>query len=125
MEQEKYLASRVNRIKKTRDAIIALGDPDDMMLQVLDIFKKTDVVPDVGRYYTFVYKPDTPDIQYDEHPFVAVTGLYRWGFRGLNFHWGTERNYNWMNVVGNLHIVYPLEVSDVRDIPFQKFRINR
>ena len=125
MEQEEYLASRVNRIKKTRDDIIALGDVDDMMTEVLDIFNKTDVVPDVGRYYTFVYKPETPNIRYDEHPLVAVTGIYQWGFRGLNFHWGTERNYNWMGIVGNLHIIYPLELSDARDIPFQKFRINR
>ena len=44
-------------------------------------------IPEVGKYYTFVYSPKTPNIQYDEFPLVAVTEIFSWGFRGLNYHY--------------------------------------
>jgi len=27
-------------------------------------------------------------------------------------------------VIGNLHVVYPMELEDLRSIPYQKFEIN-
>ena len=72
-----------------------------------------------------VYQPKTPNIQYDEFPLVAVTDVFNWGFKGLNFHWGNVRQYTWQEVIGNLHIVNSTEVESLRTIPFAKFRINR
>lgn len=124
MEQEDYLISDTNRIEKKVDSIINLGDPDDMMIEILDTLKTTEIIPTVGRYYTFVYSPKTPRIDYDQHPLIACIGLFKWGFRGINYHWGDFRNYTWEEVIGNLHLVYPLELSDMRSIPYQHFRIN-
>ena len=78
----------------------------------------------MGRYYTFVYAPKTPIIQYDAHPLVAVTDVFRWGFKGLNYHWGEMRQYTWQEVVGQLYEIYSDEIADAREIPFGKIRLN-
>ena len=124
MEQEDYLINDTNRIESRVNKIISLRDSDDMMIEILGILTTTEVVPTVGRYYTFVYSPKTLRIDYDQHPLIACVGLFKWGFRGLNYHWGDFRNYTWEEVSGSLHLVYPLELNDMRSIPYQHFRIN-
>jgi len=123
-EQEEYLRNETDRTEKLIDILSETTDPDDMMLTIIETLTDTVVVPDVGRYYTFIYKPITPRIKYDEHPLIACVGLFRWGFRGINYHWGDYRNYRWTEVIGNLHVVYPMELEDLRSIPYQKFEIN-
>ena len=78
-----------NRIRSVVNGIRGTEDPDDLMLEMMEALNKTVTpVPDVGKYYTFVYAPKTPIIQYDAHPLVAVTDIFLWGFKGLNYHWG-------------------------------------
>ena len=103
-----------------------LSDPEDMMLEIMNLLKDTVTpVPDVGKYYTFIYAPKTPRIRYDQFPLIACVGLFRWGFRGMNYHWGGDfRNYTWNEVLGQLHIAYPMEMDDLRSIPYQNFKIN-
>ena len=124
MEQEEYLEDQRNRLEKDVSDIIALDDADDRMLAVTEILTETEVVPDVGRYYTFIYAPKTPRIRYDQFPLIACVGIFQWGFRGYNFHWPAFRNYTWEEVVGYLHTAYPLEMNDLRSIPYQNFQIN-
>tara|TARA_E500000318_G_scaffold83005_1_gene78520 strand:+ start:11497 stop:11829 length:333 start_codon:yes stop_codon:yes gene_type:complete len=106
------------------DQCIKLNNPDDMMLLIIETLEETEIIPEVGRYYTFIYKPKTNRIRYDEFPLVAVTNVERWGFRGVNYHWGDFRNYTWQEVQGFLHVVYPLELNDLRSIPYQNFKLN-
>ena len=124
MEQEEYLEDQRNRLERDVSNIIALDDADDRMLAVTEILTETEVVPDVGRYYTFIYAPKTPRIRYDQFPLIAFVGIFKWGFRGYNFHWPAFRNYTWEEVVGYLHTAYPLEMNDLRSIPYQNFQIN-
>ena len=124
MEQEEYLEDQRNRLERDVSDIIALYDADDRMLAVTEILTETEVVPDVGKYYTFIYAPKTPRIRYDQFPLIACVGLFQWGFRGYNFHWPAFRNYTWEEVVGYLHTAYPLEMNDLRSIPYQNFQIN-
>ena len=124
MEQEEYLEDQRNRLERDVSNIIALDDADDRMLAVTEILTETEVVPDVGRYYTFIYAPKTPRIRYDQFPLIACVGIFQWGFRGYNFHWPAFRNYTWEEVVGYLHTAYPLEMPDLRSIPYQNFQIN-
>ena len=70
--------------------------------------------------YIFIYSPKTPNIQYYQNPLVAVTEVFRWGFRGFNYHWGQVRQYTWEELQGNLYEIYPDELADVREIPFGK-----
>ena len=123
-EQEEYLRNETDRTDNLLDILSGTTDTDDMMLTIIETMTDTDVVHDIGRYYTLIYKPITPRIEYDEHPLIACVGLFRWGFRGINYHWGDYRNYRWTEVIGNLHVVYPMELEDLRSIPYQKFKIN-
>ena len=101
------------------------SDPEDMMLEIMNLLKDTVTpVPDVGKYYTFVYNAKTPSVQYDQHPLVAVTDIFSWGFRGINFHWGKVRQYTFPEVVGGLYQVDEMELRDLRTIPFGRIRLN-
>ena len=125
MIPEGYVESKLNRLEHVVSDIIAMTDADDMMLAVTETLSETEVVPDVGKYYTFIYAPKTPRIRYDQFPLIACVGLFRWGFRGMNYHWGGDfRNYTWNEVLGQLHIAYPMEMEDLRSIPYQNFKIN-
>ena len=129
MEQEDYLASDTQRVENLVDDIRTSGDPDDMFLALMEVLTTKELVPQVGRYYTFIYQAKTPRIEYDEFPLIACIGVYNWGFKGLNYHWESRgnafHNYTWDEVGNNdLLLVYPNELQDMRSIPYQKFRIN-
>ena len=113
-----------NRIRSVIDNLIGNEDPDDLMLEILDAIQETGKVPSVGKYYVFVYNPKTPNIQYDQNPLVAVTNIFQWGFRGINFHWGEVRQYTWNEVPGSLYEVYAEELADLKEIPFANIRLN-
>ena len=118
--------SRIDILKKR---IKTFSDPDDYMLVILELFDERDLIPDPGKYYTFVYQAKTPRIVYDEHPLIACLNLHQWGFTGLNFHFeGTEypkvRNYTWQEVIGQMHIVNNSEIDYMKSVPYRKFRLN-
>ena len=114
-----------NRIRGVADGLIGTEDPDDLMLEFMEACNDTVTpVPNVGSFYFFVYNPKTPDIRYDQNPLVAVTEIYRWGFRGINFHWNDYRNYTWNEVAGQLYEVYSEELNDLDMIPFKKILLN-
>lgn len=102
------------------------NDPEDMMLEIMDLLRDTVTpIPDVGGFYTFVYNPKTPNITYDQHPLVACTDIFRWGFRGINLHWRQSRNYTWEELAGQLYVVQYEEVDDLLAIPYAKFILNK
>ena len=114
----------MDRIAEISDNLIGVESPDDLMVEILEALSETETVPEAGNYYTFVYQPKTPGIQYDEFPLVAVTDVFNWGFKGLNFHWGNVRQYTWQEMIGNLHIVSSNEIESLRGIPYGKIRLN-
>jgi hypothetical protein len=116
--------SNVNRVRAVLDGVIGNEDPDDLMLEILEVVKESGKVPSAGKYYIFVYNPKTPNISYDQNPLVAVTDVFQWGFRGINFHWGEMRQYTWSEVAGSLYEVYQSELKDLQAIPFGNIRLN-
>jgi len=113
-----------NRVRKIIDNVVGTEDPDDLMIELMEVLTESGKVPQSGKYYVFVYQPKTPNIQYDQNPFVAVTEVFSWGFRGINFHWGKIRQYAYNEIAGQIYEIYSEEVADVREIPFGKFRLN-
>jgi len=113
-----------NRVRSVIDNVIGTEDPDDLMLEIMSVLQESGRVPQAGKYYTFVYNPKTPNISYDQNPLVAVTEVYKWGFKAINFHWGQLRQYTWSEVAGQLYEVYPDELADLREIPFANIRLN-
>ena len=117
--------TKLNRLRGVVDDLTGTESPDDLMLEVMDILSEGGKTPEAGNFYCFVYRPKTPNIQYDQNPLVAVTDVFDWGFRGLNYHWGAMRQYTWNEIAGGLYLIAPEELADAREIPFQNIRINR
>ena len=115
---------RMRELKKRIDNL-GSNDPEDIMLIIMDILKEEVLYPEPGKFYTFLYKPKTPDIEYDQHPLIACTSLEKWGFKAINFHWRKSRQYTWEEVVGKLHVVRYNELDDMNSIPYAKFRLNK
>jgi hypothetical protein len=111
-------SSRVSQLKRK---IEGLTDSESIMLEIMDVFRETEFIPDVGKYYTFIYLPKTQGIKFDQFPLIACTDIQRWGFRGLNFHWGEVRNYTWLEVSGKLHTIKNDEIEYLRSIPYARF----
>jgi len=113
-----------NRIRTVSDDLNGTEDPDDLMMKLMELMDEGAKTPEVGKYYIFVYNPKTPNIEYDQNPLVAVTDVFSWGFRGVNFHWGKVRQYTFQEVAGGLYEAYPAEVKDLQAIPFGNIQLN-
>ena len=109
------------RTEELQEQIEGLTSADDIMMNIMEVFSQTELVPDAGGYYTFVYNAKTPGV-FDEFPLVAVTFVDRWGFQGLNFHWGTSRNYTWNEIVGRLHVIQNDEIEYMRSLSYANFK---
>lgn len=115
----------MSRLSSIVENLIGTEDPDDLMLEMMDALNDTVTpIPDAGEFYVFVYTPKTQGIRYDQNPFVAVTDIFPWGFRGINFHWGKSRQYTWTEIAGQLYQVTNDEINDLEKIPFAKFMLN-
>ena len=111
-------SSRVSQLKRK---IRNMYNPDDIMLSIMEVFTRSEFIPDVGKYYTFIYLAKTPDITYDQYPLIAVTSVERWGFKGLNYHWNEFKNYTWQEVAGKMHVIEANEIEYLRSLPYSKF----
>ena len=101
------------------------SDPEDLMMVIMEVLKEEVLYPEPGKFYTFLYRPKTPEIEYDQHPLIACTSLEKWGFRGMNFHWRKSRQYTWAEVIGKLHVIKYDELDEMLSIPYAKFRLNK
>ena len=124
LELEKNPTARVEELKR---AVLEANttDPEEIMLFIMEIFTIEVLYPEPGKFYTYVYNAATPDITYDQHPLIACTGLFRWGFRGLNFHWQEYRNYTWEEIAGKLHVVEFQELDELLALQYGKFLLNK
>ena len=113
---------KINRIAPLVKKLIGTESSDDLMRELTNILPKTKESPKVGRFYIFVYNAKTSGIRYDQNPLVAVTEVFKWGFKGINFHWGESRQYTWDEVAGGMYEVYDTELEDLRRLPFSNIR---
>jgi hypothetical protein len=115
----------INRIVGN-DINLRTDDPEEMMLEIMELLNDTVTpIPEVGKFYTFVYNAKTPGKTYDQHPLIACTSIEQWGFKGINFHWRQSRNYTWQELAGQLYIVQYNELDDLMAIPYGKFILNK
>ena len=116
LDQEVNLESNPTaRVEELKARVIKenVNDPEDIMLLIMEIFTIQEIVPEAGKFYTFIYNAKTPNISYDQHPLIACVEVFRWGFRGLNFHWQNYRNYTWEELPGQLHVVEFQELDEL------------
>jgi len=124
LDLERNPTERVEELKRmVLDA--NTSDPEEIMLLIMELFTIEEILPEVGKFYTFIYNPKTPNITYDQHPLIACVDLFKWGFRGLNFHWQEYRNYTWAEVAGKLHLVEFQELDELLSLQYGKFLLNK
>ena len=128
--QEKELELEKNptaRVEELKAAVLQANttDPEEIMLLIMEIFTIEVLYPEPGKFYTFVYNAKTPNETYDQHPLIACMELFRWGFRGLNFHWQSYRNYTWEEIAGKLHVVEFQELDELLALQYGKFLLNK
>ena len=82
-------------------------------------------IPEEGNICTFKYFAKTPNIKYDQHPLVAVTELFQWGFRGINFHLRDYRQYTWEELGTQVYIVQRDELDDLLSLNYEKIVLNK
>ena len=123
----KYTGTGTARTKELLKRVEKLGsgDPEDVMLIIMDVFKEEVLYPEPGKFYTFIYNPKTPEIEYDQHPLIACTELHKWGFKAINFHWRKSRQYTWEEIAGKLHVVKYNELDELISLQYGKFRLNK
>ena len=100
------------------------GSPTTNMKRLLEKLSPSDIVPQVNKYYVFVYDAKTPRIRYDQHPFVLVSSIWKWGFIGYNFHWDDHRRYTWQEVASNIYEIYDEELNTMEKLPIAYFKNN-
>ena len=116
----------MNRIEPVISDIKTEGDVRDRMTLITYALNDTVApIPEVGNICTFYYYAKTPNIEYDQHPLVAVTELFQWGFRGFNFHHRDYRQYTGGELGGQVYIVQQNELDDLLSLQYGKFVLNR
>ena len=109
----------MNRI----EGLIPKGSPEYNMRQLLPRLGVGGIVPTPDKYYVFIYKAKTKGVQYDQHPFIACTSVYPWGFIGYNFHWEDYRRYSWREVFSNIYEVHDEELNDMMNYPIARYKV--
>ena len=116
----------MNRIEPILKNLNNTTNTENQMEMIMEALNDTVTpAPDEGTICTFVYNAKTPGITYDQHPLVAVTDLFSWGFRGLNFHWRKYRQYTWEELAGQVYILNRTELDDLLSIQYGKFILNK
>ena len=106
-------------IKSEKD----LGERMELIMYALN--DTVTPIPEVGNICTFKYFEKTPNIEYDQHPLVAVLGLFNWGFSGLNFHHRDYRQYTWEELGTQVYIVQREELDDLMALNYEKLVLNK
>jgi len=113
------IESNIEDIKSERD----LGERMELIMYALN--DTVAPIPDEGNICTFKYYAKTPNIRYDQHPLVAVTELFPWGFRGINFHLRDYRQYTFQELGTQVYIVQRDELDDLLSLDYEKIVLNK
>jgi|TARA_R110001592_G_scaffold11657_1_gene57058 hypothetical protein len=114
----------MSRLQPIVDELIGLEKPEDIFTKLMEVLDNLEIIPEGGKFYTFIYKAKTPNIRYDEFPLIACTSVDKWGFTGFNFHWNLTRNYTWEECQSQLYVIEANELEDARSLSYAKFKMS-
>ncbi len=116
----------MNRIEPVINDIKSELDLSERMELIMYALNDTVTpIPEAGNLCTFKYFAKTPNIEYDQHPLVAVTELFNWGFRGINFHLRKYRQYTWEELGTQVYIVQQEELDDLLSLRYGLRVLNK
>ena len=116
----------MNRIEPVINDIKSEMDLSERMELIMYALNDTVTpIPEAGTLCTFKYFAKSPNIEYDQHPLVAVTELFNWGFRGLNFHLRKYRQYTWEELGTQVYIVQQEELDDLLSLRYGLRVLNK
>lgn len=125
MAKKKKRKQSNNRLTPIVSKLIGTEKPQDLFSEVANALSDSqEKIPSVNAVYVFTYNAVTPGLLTDRFPLVGVTGVYDWGFTGINLHLEEPRNYNYNNVGTPLYRLKPQEVSSAQTIPLMKLVQN-
>lgn len=129
-KRKKGKGKNANRIQPILNNLFATEDPDDLMNEILNAIKDSNVgyIPVPGNYYTYIYYAKTPKILYDQHPLIRSGPNLDRGFIGFNYHLGEMRRYNTVDgdrLITGLYQINEQEFDSLRRIPYGKLIQNR
>ena len=114
------------RRHNTIEEVMKMGharDPVSNMSALLKVLTAKALMPEPNKYYVFVYNAKTPGVTYDQHPLILCTGLYKWGFTGVNYHWGLQtRRYTWAELATHVYELSEEEAHMLLDYPLTRLR---
>jgi len=107
-----------NRIRPILNDLIGTEKPEELFVQVQDALRDSqEKIPVPKGVYCFEYYAVTEPLLTDRFPIVGVTGVFDWGFTGMNLHLGEPRNYNFNNIASPIYRLKPKEVTAARALP--------
>lgn len=107
-----------NRIRPILNDLIGTEKPEELFVRVQDALRDgQEKIPVPNGVYCFEYYAVTEPLLTDRFPIVGVTGVFDWGFTGMNLHLGEPRNYNYNNIASSLYRLKPKEVAAARALP--------
>jgi hypothetical protein len=111
-----------NRIKPILKKVNQKNSPEFNLALLFNVIDTTTIVPKKDNFYVFVYQAKTPNITYDQHPFIVCSSILPWGFIGYNFHWEEYRRYSWAEVITNLYEINNEEITTMQNFPIARFK---
>lgn len=117
--------SKTNRLSAIESNLIGTETAEKIMdKMVLALADTQSEKVRAGNYYAFIYYAQKNDLLTDRYPLVAVTGVYDWGFTGINLHLGEQRNYNYVAAGSPFYQVKNTELDTARTLPLMKLVQN-
>ena len=52
----------MSRLQGVVDSLTGLEEPDDLFLEIMEALTEKEIIPEPGKYYTFIYQAKTPQI---------------------------------------------------------------
>lgn len=102
----------LNRVRPILDQLTGTEFAEDIMDDLITVLSDTQTnMPLPGKVYVYSYFAAKPDLLTDRFPIVQVTGVYDWGWSGMNLHIQEPRNYS---IGRNSTPLFMLKTSEVQ-----------
>lgn len=114
-----------NRIRPILNDLIGTESSEEIMNELVLALSDSQVpVPQPGGIYLFQYFAMTPELLYDRYPVVGVSGVFDWGFTGVNFHIRDPRRYTYTQIASPIFQIKQEELNSLLVLPLEELFQN-